>query len=80
MCRLYLNHIPNLQVSWLTLGLEVGRHGLHSGANDLGSTMIEENVISKAGVHHQATEEMLRQVIIEEGFTPAKRKADYTRW
>ena len=41
--------------------------------------MIEENVISKAGANHKATEEMLRQVIIEEGFRPVKRKADYVR-
>ena len=45
----------------------------------MGSTMIEENVISKAGAHHEATEQMLRQVIREEGFLPVKRKADYTR-
>jgi cyclic dehypoxanthinyl futalosine synthase len=79
IARLYLGSIPNVQVSWLTQGLDVGRQGLHYGANDLGSTMIEENVISKAGAHHEATEKMLRDVIISEGFTPVKRKADYTR-
>ncbi|MCI0389322.1 MAG: dehypoxanthine futalosine cyclase [Acidobacteria bacterium] len=79
LSRLYLNNIPNLQVSWLTVGLKDGRRGLHSGANDIGSTMIEENVISKAGANHKATEEMLVNVIIEEGFKPVKRKADYTR-
>ena len=79
LARLYLNNIPNVQVSWLTVGLADGRRGLHFGANDIGSTMIEENVISKAGANHKATEEMLRLVISEEGFTPVKRKADYTR-
>ena len=79
IARLYLDNIPNQQVSWLTQGLDVGRLGLHSGSNDIGSTMIEENVISKAGANHKATEEMLRQVILDEGFIPAKRKADYTR-
>jgi len=79
LSRLYLNNIPNQQVSWLTVGLKDGRRGLHFGANDIGSTMIEENVISKAGANHKATEEMLVNVIIEEGFTPVKRKADYTR-
>ncbi len=79
LSRLYLHNIRNLQVSWLTVGLKDGRRGLHCGANDIGSTMIEENVISKAGANHKATEEMLRQVIIDEGFVPAKRKADYTR-
>lgn len=77
--RLYLNNIPNVQVSWLTVGLADGRRGLHSGANDIGSTMIEENVISKAGANHKATEDMLVNVIREEGFTPIRRKADYTR-
>jgi cyclic dehypoxanthinyl futalosine synthase len=52
---------------------------LHYGANDLGSTMIEENVISKAGANHKATEIMLRDVIISEGFIPVKRRADYVR-
>jgi cyclic dehypoxanthinyl futalosine synthase len=79
MSRLYLNNIPNVQVSWLTVGLADGRRGLHFGANDIGSTMIEENVISKAGANHKATEEMLVNVIGEEGFKPVKRKADYTR-
>jgi len=79
LSRLYLNNIPNVQVSWLTVGLKDGRRGLHFGANDIGSTMIEENVISKAGANHQATEEMLVNAIIEEGFNPVKRKADYTR-
>ncbi len=79
LSRLYLRNIPNLQVSWLTVGLKDGRRGLHSGANDIGSTMIEENVISKAGANHKATEAMLVDVIIEEGFRPLKRKADYTR-
>lgn len=77
--RLYLSNIPNVQVSWLTQGLDVGRQGLHFGANDIGSTMIEENVITPAGAHHRATEIMLRDVIISEGFTPVKRKADYVR-
>ncbi|MCG3162820.1 MAG: Cyclic dehypoxanthine futalosine synthase [Acidobacteria bacterium] len=79
LSRLYLNNIPNQQVSWLTVGLKDGRRGLHFGANDIGSTMIEENVISKAGANHKATEQMLVNVIIEEGFKPVKRKADYTR-
>jgi cyclic dehypoxanthinyl futalosine synthase len=79
LSRLYLDNIPNVQVSWLTVGLKDGRRGLHFGANDIGSTMIEENVISKAGANHKATEEMLVNVIVEEGFKPVKRKADYTR-
>lgn len=77
--RIYLDNIPNLQVSWLTQGLEVGRRALHCGSNDLGSIMIEENVISPAGARHKATEEMLREAIRAEGFVPCKRKADYVR-
>ncbi|MGH9755544.1 MAG: cyclic dehypoxanthinyl futalosine synthase [Blastocatellia bacterium] len=79
LSRLYLYNIPNVQVSWLTVGLKDGRRGLHFGANDIGSTMIEENVISKAGANHKATEQMLVNVIVEEGFKPVKRKADYTK-
>src|SRR2546425_5640529 len=77
--RLYLDCIPNVQVSWLTQGLDVGRQGLHYGANDMGSTMIEENVITPAGASHRATEMMLREAIIAEGFKPVKRRADYLR-
>jgi cyclic dehypoxanthinyl futalosine synthase len=79
LSRVYLDNIQNVQVSWLTVGLKDGRRGLHFGANDIGSTMIEENVISKAGANHKATEQMLVNVIVEEGFKPVKRKADYTR-
>lgn len=77
--RLYLDAIPNHQVSWLTQGLDVGRRALHGGANDLGSIMIEENVISAAGANHKATEAMLRGVIESEGFRPVKRNAAYER-
>jgi cyclic dehypoxanthinyl futalosine synthase len=79
LSRLYLDNIPNLQVSWLTQGLEVGKLGLRSGANDLGSTMIEENVIRPAGACHEATEDVLRRAIAEAGFTPAVRNAAYVR-
>ncbi|HVR73047.1 MAG TPA: dehypoxanthine futalosine cyclase, partial [Planctomycetota bacterium] len=77
--RLYLDNIPNLQVSWLTQGLEVGKRGLQAGANDLGSTMIEENVIRPAGASHEATEDVLRRTILEAGFTPLRRNAAYRR-
>lgn len=79
LSRIYLRNIRNIQVSWLTQGLDIGRRGLHCGANDMGSTMIEENVISKAGAHHKATEEILVECIVEEGFIPAKRNAAYRR-
>ena len=79
MARIYLTNIPNLQVSWLTQGIQVGRQGLHYGANDMGSIMIEENVITPAGAHYRATEENLIDAIEAEGFKPVKRKANYIR-
>ena len=79
LSRLYLDNIPHLQVSWLTQGPEGGVRGLNSGANDIGSVMIEENVISKAGAHHSASEEKLRELILEAGFQPALRNAGYHR-
>ncbi len=77
--RLFLDNIKNLQVSWLTQGLEEGKFGLKYGANDLGSVMIEENVISPAGAQHEATEKLLRKTAEEFGFTPVKRNAAYKR-
>ena len=77
--RIFLDNIDNLQVSWLTVGLEEGRLGLQRGANDLGSVMIEENVISVAGANHQATETLLRNTIEEAGFQPGLRNAGYRR-
>ncbi|MBI2945501.1 MAG: dehypoxanthine futalosine cyclase [Candidatus Wallbacteria bacterium] len=79
ICRLYLDSIPNIQVSWLTQGLEAARLGLRSGANDIGSIMIEENVISAAGAHHRTEEAGLRQAIVDGGFTPCKRNGAYHR-
>jgi cyclic dehypoxanthinyl futalosine synthase len=79
MARICLTNLPNVQVSWLTQGVEVGRQGLHYGANDMGSIMIEENVITPAGAHHRATEEILREAILAEGFQPVKRRANYVR-
>ena len=79
LSRLYLYNIPNQQVSWLTQGIEVGKLGLHSGSNDMGSTMIEENVIRPAGAEHEATDAVLRRAIEEAGFTPVLRNAAYVR-
>ncbi|HLU48408.1 MAG TPA: radical SAM protein, partial [Planctomycetota bacterium] len=77
--RIYLDNIPNIQVSWLAQGLEVGRLGLHWGANDLGSVMIEENVIRPAGAEHEATADILARIAREEGFRPVLRNAAYRR-
>ena len=58
--RIYLDNIENIQSSWVTPGLKICQLGLRFGGNDVGSIMIEENVVSAAGTHHQATEEELR--------------------
>lgn len=79
LSRIYLDNIDNLQVSWLTQGLEVGKQALGCGANDMGSVMIEENVIKPAGANHEATGDMLRDAITESGFRPVLRNAAYRR-
>jgi len=75
--RLYLDNFANLQASWVTQGLEVGQLALRFGANDLGSLMIEENVVAAAGTRFQTTEERLRQAIRGAGFVPRRRNVFY---
>jgi cyclic dehypoxanthinyl futalosine synthase len=75
--RIYLDNIKNIQVSWLTQGLKVGQIALHFGANDVGSIMIEENVISSAGARYAANRDDLLQLIREAGFMPAQRDTLY---
>ena len=75
--RLFLDNIQNIQVSWLTQGLRVGQIALHCGANDVGSIMIEENVISTAGAHYQASRSDLTRLIEGAGFIPAQRDTLY---
>ena len=77
--RIYLENIENIQSSWVTQGLKTCQIGLRFGANDVGSTMIEENVVSAAGVHHRATEEELRRIIRDAGFVPKQRDTLYRR-
>ena len=77
--RIYLENIENIQSSWVTQGLKTCQSGLRFGANDVGSTMIEENVVSAAGVHHRATEEELRRIIRDAGFVPKQRDTLYRR-
>ena len=75
--RLYLDNVDNIQSSWVTQGLKTCQVGLRFGANDVGSTMIEENVVSAAGAHHCATEEELRRLIRDAGFVPKQRDTLY---
>ncbi|HEV8588540.1 MAG TPA: cyclic dehypoxanthinyl futalosine synthase [Pyrinomonadaceae bacterium] len=74
---LFLDNIDNFQASWLTQGLRLGQAALRFGANDMGSIMIEENVVSAAGAHNRASEETLRYLIKEAGFIPQQRDILY---
>jgi cyclic dehypoxanthinyl futalosine synthase len=76
--RLVLDNVPNLQASWVTMGLKVGQIALRFGCNDFGSLMIEENVVSAAGTLHCATLDEMRRHIIDAGFIPARRRQDYS--
>ena len=77
LSRIYLDNILNIQASWVTPGLKVCQLGLRFGGNDVGSIMIEENVVSAAGTHHRASEEQLRKLIRDAGFTPKQRDTLY---
>ena len=75
--RLVLNNIRNIQASWLTVGKQTAQVALHSGANDFGSIMIEENVVSSAGARNHFDAEGIQQAIREAGFTPKLRDQLY---
>jgi cyclic dehypoxanthinyl futalosine synthase len=77
VARLFLDNIVNVQASWVTMGLAVGQVALRFGANDLGSTMIEENVVAAAGCVHRASPEALRRLIRAAGFEPRQRDSRY---
>ena len=79
LCRIYLDNIQNHQSSWPTLGPEIAQMGLNFGCNDIGSTMMEENIVSKAGGHTKdkwfMSPEELRSYIRGAGFIPAERNS-----
>ncbi|MBL8812871.1 MAG: dehypoxanthine futalosine cyclase [Planctomycetaceae bacterium] len=75
--RLYLDNIPNIQSSWVTQGEKVGQLALLFGANDMGSLMIEENVVSQAGTVHHLTVETIRRCIENVGYIPRQRNVFY---
>ena len=75
--RLVLNNIRNIQASWLTVGKQTAQVALHSGANDFGSIMIEENVVSSAGASNHFDAEGIQRAIREAGFTPKLRDQLY---
>ena len=75
--RLILNNVRNIQASWLTVGKATAQVALHSGANDMGSIMIEENVVSSAGANNRFDAKGIQQAIREAGFTPQLRDQLY---
>ena len=79
LSRLYLDNFPGLQVSWPTMGPEVGQVGLRFGGNDFGSAMIEENVVSQAGAVFKLSAEDIERYIRAAGFQPRRRNMRYER-
>jgi len=77
LSRIMLNNIRNIQASLLTVGRETGMLSLHAGANDLGSIMIEENVVSAAGANNRFNSEEMVSIIREAGFVPRRRNQKY---
>lgn len=77
VARLYLDNIPNIQSSWVTQGDKVGQMALYFGANDMGSLMIEENVVASAGTVHYMTLDNIKRMIREAGYIPRQRNVFY---
>jgi cyclic dehypoxanthinyl futalosine synthase len=77
MSRIMLPNIKNIQASWLTVGPKIAQLCLHAGANDFGSIMIEENVVSAAGAPYRFTADGIQQSIREAGFEPQLRTQEY---
>lgn len=77
IARLYLGNIQHIQASWVTQGDRIGQIGLFYGCDDMGSIMIEENVVKAAGAEFRMTEDHLRQLITEAGYTPKRRNFFY---
>jgi len=77
LARLYLDNIPNIQSSWVTMGPKIGQLALFFGANDMGSVMMEENVVSAAGTTFRLSEDEIRRLISDAGWTPQQRDQYY---
>jgi len=76
--RIVLDNIDNIQASWVTQGPKIAQVSLFFGANDFGSTMIEENVVAAAGVSFRLSEKEIRNLVEAAGFVPQQRTMDYT--
>jgi cyclic dehypoxanthinyl futalosine synthase len=77
IARLFFDNIPNLQSSWVTMGPKVGQLALLFGANDMGSVMMEENVVSAAGTTYKLSEREICRLIRDSGWVPAQRDQYY---
>lgn len=75
--RLYLDNVDNIQSSWVTQGANISQLALYFGANDMGSTMIEENVVASAGVSFRMSEKDIRRLIEDAGMAPKRRNMRY---
>jgi cyclic dehypoxanthinyl futalosine synthase len=78
LSRIFLDNVHNIQASWVTQGPKIAQLSLFFGANDFGSTMIEENVVAAAGIRFRLSEEEIRALVIDAGFQPQQRLMDYT--
>ncbi len=78
LSRIFLDNFRNIQASWVTQGPKIAQLSLFFGANDFGSTMIEENVVAAAGVHFRLSEQEIQRLVLDAGFTPRQRLMDYT--
>jgi cyclic dehypoxanthinyl futalosine synthase len=79
LARLFLDNVPNLQASWVTMGGGVAQAALHMGCNDFGQVMIEENVVSAAGTTFKMDSEEVERHVRDAGFRPARRNMRYER-
>jgi cyclic dehypoxanthinyl futalosine synthase len=78
IARIVLDNVPNVQASWVTMGPKIGQVALRFGANDFGSLMMEENVVSAAGTTWGMTLPEMQRLITDAGYEPKKRRQDYT--
>jgi len=78
LARIVLDNVPNIQASWVTMGPKIGQVALRFGANDFGSLMMEENVVSSAGTTWRMTLPEMQRLITDAGYTAVRRRQDYT--
>ena len=78
IARIVLDNVPNLQSSWVTMGMKIGQIALRYGCNDFGSLMIEENVVSAANTTHRTSVDEMERLIRDAGFIAARRRQDYS--